>query len=153
MLVSCRAGSGDAVFSLLHAGVSHFSLNRQLPILCPLVPVACLGQRLGFPCPSTSNGEGDAVFLDDEGDKIHLMSCSVSQRHTRGVTHMLHGGCPSKHSCVFPAGLGRWPSSHWGGKVFLQTLSQPGCSHWVWLKMPMTFRHAFLVPTRFLKDI
>lgn len=82
MLVSCCAGSGDTVFSLLQAGASDFSLNRQLPILCPLVPVACLAQRLGFLCPSTSNGEGDTVFLSDEGDKVHLVSCSVSQSHT-----------------------------------------------------------------------
>lgn len=38
MLVSCHAGSGDVVFSFLHAGASHFNLNRQLPILCLLVP-------------------------------------------------------------------------------------------------------------------
>jgi len=103
---------------------SSFQLQQATAHPVPLVAVACLEQRLGFPCASTKGGEGDAVFLGDDRDKVHLVSCSVSQSRTRRVTQMLHGGCPSEHSCVFPAGLGRWPTSCWRGKMFLQTLPQ-----------------------------
>lgn len=152
MLVSCLAGSGDVVFSLLHAGTSHFSFNRQVPILS-LGPCGFSGIETRVSVSLSSIGEGDAVLLMMKGMRSTCCPAVISQSCTRGGMQMLHGGCPSKHGCVFPAGVGRWPSSHWGGKMFLQTLPQPGCSRWVWLKMPKTFRHAFLVPTRFLKDI
>lgn len=66
---------------------------------------------------------------------------------------MLYGGCTSKHSSVFPAGLGKWASSQWEGKMVLQTFPQSGRSHWVWLKMPMTFRCAFFGHYQISKDI
>lgn len=128
MLVSCCAGSGDMVFSLLHARSISLQLEQASAHLVP-GPCGLRGIETRVSVSLSNIREGDAVFLSDEGDKVYLVSCSVSQSHKTGGTQMPHGVCPSKHDYVFPSGLGRWPSSHCGGKVFLQTLPQPGCSH------------------------
>lgn len=62
-LMSCHAGSEGMVFSLLHAGTSHFSLEQA--VAHPVSPDPCglRGRDQGlFTCPSTSSGEGDPVF-------------------------------------------------------------------------------------------
>lgn len=149
MLASCRAASGDTVFSLLHAGASHFSLNRQLPILSPC-PCGLPGIETRVSVSLSSTGEVMLSSWMMKGTRSTWCP-ALSPRATQegGPRCPMEAAHPSPVVCFLVEG---GPARPGEGRCFCRPFPSQDAL-WVWLKTPMTFRHAFLVPTRFLKDI